>query len=267
MYSLLKVEIARHRDHVKMIKGSLFPRCRGSDEEARAGTHLWEGRFQMGLNIFSLLSTPLTSADLGWTGLAVFPPRSSEWVEPQRSWMAGGTPLGVWHRLLLAAGAASGCVASSNTRFACLPSGVPSRRSCSAPVLFVEKQLLHHGNCHISRPLASCRLVIRFPCAAGRGCSEPSWAQCPALISGVLGLPWGPGCPGDTIHRPTARSCSLQASPDLSRCQWVMGGDVFRACIASVALLVNRGVGDSGCRALHPTSPFSRQLFTCLEAM
>lgn len=173
--------------------------------------------------------------------------------------MAGGTPLGVWHLLLLAAGAASSCVASSNTRFARLPSGVPSRRSCSAPVLFVEKQLLHHGNCHISLPLASCRLVIRFPCAAGRGCSEPSWAQCPALISGVLGLPWGPGCPGDTIHRPTARSCSLQASPDLSRCQWVMGGDVFRACIASAALLVNRGVGDSGCFASH--LPFLQAAF------
>lgn len=35
----------------------------------------------MGLNIFSLLSTPLTPADLGWTGLAAFPPRSSEWVQ------------------------------------------------------------------------------------------------------------------------------------------------------------------------------------------
>lgn len=245
-----------------MIKGSLIPR--GSDEEARAGTHLWEGRFQVGLNIFSLLSTPLTSADLGWTGFAVFPPRSSEWVEPQRSWMAGRAPLGVWHRLLLAAGAASSCVASSNTRFAHLPSGVPSRCSCSAPVLFVEMQLLYHGNCRISLPLASCRLVIRVPCAAGRGCTEPSWAQCPALISGVLGVPWG--------HHPQTNSQVrlLRGFPRF----FIMlpagyGGRCFQGMHCLSCSTAKQGSGGQWVPdfASFPFSPFSRQLFTCLEAM
>lgn len=80
------------------------------------------------------------------------------------------------------------------------------------------------------------------------------------------------GCPGDTTYRSMAGSgCMLGEGRGLAPYGlaqiWVMWEDIFRACIASIALLLNRGVGDNERWALHPTSHFSRQLFTCLEAM